>query len=411
MSPNRARDDAVQVGGPICRWSPVTRPTSSTHRICAPRRRLLAPIAVVLLALSVGTAGETIGVQAARPSSDQRYASATKTANRIGKPVKTTTTLPPVTTTSQPAATTTTTQPATTTTTTQLPVVVEPSQAVPFAADSPWNIGVGPGAQFRSATDWMTSNLLSSAWTPWVNAGQYSHPVIEASASDPIVSMTCDYISGLGHWATTQFRMPLDATAAPGTDGHLHVISPDRTEVVEMFQVRGSGSQRTCNYLVRNDLRSSGFGDGGTRAHGGSAIGGLIRSDELDGSPIPHALAVAISAGQLARGFVWPATAEDGDAATSYYGSIPMGTFLAIPASVDVGALGLSPEGRAVALAFQQYGGYVVDRASGVMLYTEPLLEGSAQLDNLRRDMRTLVGQLRIVSNNSPQSVNGGGHL
>ena len=386
---------------------------------------MLAPVGVVLLVIAIGTADDSGWAQAARdPSTDQRYATALKTAKRVGKPTTTTTTTttPPASATTAPPATTlpaatttttTTTQPATTTTTqpattTTQATVIESYDAVPFAADSPWNLGLGAGALFRSTSDPMTTNLRSSTWTPWVNAGQYSHPLIQASWSDPVVSMTCDYISGVGAGATTQFRVPLNATAAPGTDGHLHVINPERTQVVEMFQVRGSGSQRTCNYLVRNDLRSSGFGAGGTRAHGGSAIGGLIRSNELDGTPIRHALAVALSAGQLKQGFVWPATAEDGDAQWSYYGAVPMGSYLAIPLSVDVGALNLTPEGRAVALALQRYGAYVVDRASGVMLYTEPSLEGSSELDNLRRDMRTLVGQLRIVANNSPQSVNGG---
>jgi hypothetical protein len=398
-----------------------------SHR--TPRRRV-ARLIMTITALSgavalppLVSAASTDTGPTTRATLRGDYAEAVRVAvrgqRRVVRPRPTTTTstttVPPTTvppTTVPPTTVPPTTVPPTTAPpTTAPPTTAPPVGGVlrPFNADSPWNIGVGTGATLRGLTDPMTTNIRSTTWTPWVNAGQYSHPVIQAKDSDPVVSMTCRFIAGVGLNATIQFKMPLDATAAPGMDGHLHVVDPSRREVFEMFQVRGSGTSRTCDYLVRNDLASSGFGNGGTRAHGGSAIGGLILGAELRGGQIDHALAIALAAGQLRLGWVWPATTQDGNAASSYYGQVPMGSYVVIPSNVDVGSLGLSAAGRTVATALQRYGGYVVDRASGFMLYAEPSMEGSAELSALRRDMSKIVAQVRVVSNNGPTSVNGGG--
>ena len=86
-----------------------------------------------------------------------------------------------------------------------------------------------------------------------------------------------------------------------------------------------------------------------------------------------------------------------------------MGSFAAIPRSVNVSALGLSREGLILAKALQNYGTYVVDRAGSFTVYTDPVMDGTAALSNPRADMNKVRAQLRIVTNNSPTTVNGGG--
>jgi hypothetical protein len=159
---------------------------------------------------------------------------------------------------------------------------------------------------------------------------------------------------------------------------------------------------------VRTDLYGPGVGQGGVRAYGGSAIGGLIRSWELEEGTIRHALALALDADQLGRGPVWPATAEDGDAARSYTGDVPMGTLAAIPPSIDVAALGLSPAGLAAAHALQDYGAYVVDRSGCTCLYAEPSAPATA-VSQLRKDVARLRSLLRVVTNSGPAAVGGPG--
>jgi hypothetical protein len=273
----------------------------------------------------------------------------------------------------------------------------------PFASTSPWNMPLGSGARFAGDADTTTRNFRDPSFVPWVNAGKYSHPIVMAAASDPVVTL---YERGK---VVEQLHLPAAAVPAAGTDGHLHIVDPGRRWIDETWNTTRSGTTASTSYHVRTDLTGPGVGQGGVRAYGGSAIGGLIRTWELQQGSIRHAIAIALASGQLRTGWAWPATAQDGDAASSYHGAIPMGSLLAIPSSVDVDALGLSGEGRMVAHALQDYGAYVVDRSSGPTLYAEPAIEGSTALSHLREAVRTLRNQLRVVTNNGPESVGGPG--
>jgi hypothetical protein len=145
------------------------------------------------------------------------------------------------------------------------------------------------------------------------------------------------------------------------------------------------------------------------RAYGGSAIGGLIRQWEVTSGTIHHALALAITGSQLKAGWVWPATTQDADGATSYSGLVPMGSFAAIPPTVDLGAQGLTPGGLMVARALQGYGAYVVDRSGAFSLYAEPSAATDPLIGQAGQDLGKIRALLRLVTNNAPTSVNGGG--
>jgi hypothetical protein len=70
--------------------------------------------------------------------------------------------------------------------------------------------------------------------------------------------------------------------------------------------------------------------------------------------------------------------------------------------------MGLSREGLAVARALQRYGAYVVDRSGSFTLYVEHAGEGPA-VDRIRADLDRIRSQLRVVANNGPSNVGGGG--
>ncbi|MFN8037014.1 MAG: hypothetical protein U0V73_13850 [Acidimicrobiia bacterium] len=271
----------------------------------------------------------------------------------------------------------------------------------PFSASSPWNTSIGSGAVFSDDGDARTNDLHQNPGN--VNAGSWSHPVYVASDADPLRQVhTPD--------GTVTLHIPANAAPDAEADGHMHVITPDHHYVDEMYIAQPDGSGGfSAAALVRNDLTGPGVGAGGTRAYGGSAIGGLIRTWELQQGSVHHALAFAASSAQMQAGPVWPATAQDGDGGSSYSGSLPMGTLAAIPGSVDVNSLGLSPTGLAIAHALQDYGAYLVDQSSAFTLYAEGAAEGMPQLEDLRNDLRTVQGQLRAVVNNGPNSVGGGG--
>ena len=146
------------------------------------------------------------------------------------------------------------------------------------------------------------------------------------------------------------------------------------------------------------------------------AIGGLIRKGEL-GSRIPHALAVGVRRTAMnrntpnGRGFVWPASAADRGWETTYgtSGNLHMGSLLAIPASIDVGTLGLSAAAQRVAKAAQDHGVYVVDAAGANMVfYAEPAAAAEVP-SSLGAELDAIVARLRIVTSNAAGATAGGG--
>lgn len=234
-----------------------------------------------------------------------------------------------------------------------------------------------------------------------MNGPTYSHPIYRASADDPVA------IVRQSGRPEERYRIPDGAVPAQGNDRHMHVVDPSGRWANETWKMQGSNPAWTARYHVLVDLHSVGFG-AGTRASGASALGGLIRNWELDAGEIRHAIAIAITSSQLSKGFTWPANRTDANAGSNS-GPVPMGTYAAIPSSVDIASLGLSAEGQAIGRAMQLYGVYVVDRASDAfVVFAEPNVSGPV-VTRLRTALATLRPHLRVVANNGPGTVNGGG--
>src|SRR5262249_50300983 len=132
----------------------------------------------------------------------------------------------------------------------------------------------------------------------------------------------------------------------------------------------------------------------------------------------------------------WPAGTADGYA-VGWYGTIGnnhnfamrMGALLAIPANVNIDAMGLETEpARKLAWTLQNYGAYIVDDTygEGFALAAEDGPDGSFRTqfkadwgfdiavlarDNTpwRRDVRRLQSALYVVDNNAANSIGGGG--
>ena len=302
----------------------------------------------------------------------------------------------------------------------------------PFSATSVWNLPIGRAATFEPANSVRTT-ALRRLGTAWANEGTYSHPIVQARVTDPMAK-----VADTGDARrSASYRVPLAAPIARGTDRHLHVIDPAGISVDETWDAqRLSSAAFRVGRHERVDLRGAGIGpSNGTRAYGGSAIGGLIRAWEVDPSHpsytgrIEHALAIALRSDQLrytggssgydkgygtAKGYVWPATEQDWDSPWSYTGPVPMGAYVAIPGSVDLRSLSLSPQGLMLARAYQDYGAYVTDRAGDpVLAYVEPSTAGKAFTERLlgpswtASDLRKIRAQLRLVSNNGRATPNG----
>jgi hypothetical protein len=138
-------------------------------------------------------------------------------------------------------------------------------------------------------------------------------------------------------------------------------------------------------------------------------IAGLIRRYDIRQGVIRHALGCALDADALKLNWVWPANQQDGDAASTYKGAIPMGSLLFIPQGVAKPASVTDPLGIMIWNAFQQYGCYVFDRAqtTGRRLSLGAEAGTKADCDRLQGtgQLGAIIGQVRRVSNNSTDGI------
>jgi hypothetical protein len=295
----------------------------------------------------------------------------------------------------------------------------------PFATTSPWNMPIGDKAQYGE----IHAPHFDPAAGGGMNCGWWSHPIFIATERDPRVTIYLHprYLN-VAEKAFITMRVPADAQPDPKSDAHLHIIDETHRFVVEMIgAVKDAHGKITATWgACKNDLRDAGVYDTpyhGTRAYGGSAIAGLIRRGELTHG-IPHALAAAIDPkahnrnGPGGKPFVWPASSADGDADTAYgtTGNLYMGTLVAIPPTVDLDKFGFTGPDLAIARALQDYGAYIVDSGGcNFQLFAEPKAKDEAAQIKVEPSgqsyysLRKLVPFLRIVTNNGPQSVGGGG--
>lgn len=272
----------------------------------------------------------------------------------------------------------------------------------PFSTQSPWNRPVTSSIAFVGTNDTRSRQLAGG--NPAMNSSRWSVAVYRATSSDPMAT-----INDPQHGKQYRARVPRSTQPAEGTDRHVVVIQPDGRTAYEFYKFAADGTDRwTSTRVVVTDLHSDGLADG-ARASSTSVLGGLVRAWELDAGKIQHSLAVGIPNSMLKSGPVWPARTEDRDAATAYGGSIPMGTMLAIPRNVDIDSLGLSPEGRAIGRALQDYGAYVLIRSDTVAIFCE-LDCDPARAEAAHNDWRKVLFPLvRIVSNSSANGISGGG--
>lgn len=279
----------------------------------------------------------------------------------------------------------------------------------PFARTSPWNTSIGSLASYAVETS--PGLTLTHGW---INCTSWSHPVWIASATDPVRTVR----RADGSTCAT-LRVPDAARPDPEADGHMHLVDETHRIVVETYQAsRPALDTIVATDCLTNDLEDAGVYDTwhGTRAYGGSAIGGLIRAGELT-SGIHHVIAACTMRAAMnghppgGRPYVWPASSADSGWETTYAtsGNVAMGSLLAIPPDVDVASLPVAPGMRVLAQALQDYGAYVVDACGDDLGFSAEPGAAAEIPGTMWEDLQVVLPLLRVVTNNGPASVGGGG--
>ncbi|KJC53499.1 hypothetical protein UP06_00020, partial [Bradyrhizobium sp. LTSP857] len=284
-----------------------------------------------------------------------------------------------------------------------------------FSADSLWNTPISElNVQY---SDPNSIQNLQFENTSLANTWVQSADLFFSTPTDaPHMKWTFDVLNqatvggGFSSHGTLQLSTPIDLTPTHGSDGWAVFTDPDGIHYWEAWKASYDSASQTwhASYLVEGDLNGTGWGTApgagaGIRASGASLLGGLITTDELNSLSINHAMAIELDPTQLKAGtnqldqFVFPAVSADGSSVSVYKGTIPVGAHFALPSNLDIEHAGLTPEGLAVARAYQQYGGYVVDAAAHTASIAMVEEANTQQLADLHHDAAWIRDHLVMV--------------
>lgn len=254
----------------------------------------------------------------------------------------------------------------------------------PFSPDSPWNQKIPRHAEIDPRSAELVEDLSrSSRWNfLGINIKGYSIPVYFIdSTRTPAVPVKCR--DAVGEGFDKPVPIPPDARPDPESDRHLCIVDKRLGLEWGMWDARRNpDGSWMCGVGAMADLKGTGVRpphgkaprwqlSAGARASGFPLIAGLILVEEVKAGIIEHALALAYPHCR-SRYFIPPASTAQGTTAEARPDrGIPMGGRLQLDPSVDVGRLPLSPSGRAIARALQEYGAYVCDYSGAINLYAD----------------------------------------
>ena len=278
-----------------------------------------------------------------------------------------------------------------------------------FHDSSFWNRPIGPDPEIDPASrpmlDFLTRHDPRGFW---INLHKWTIPIYEVDASTPrrrvhrrfkekesVLPRSAAYLHPghpLGHGRdfardAEAGLIPIPAHARPDPEGDSHIALVDWKNgwIWDMWALRrradgewecysgmkyradGSGVFDPAEFDVHNGESIHPYGP--SRAAGVPALAGTIMHEELRAGRIAHKLGFATQAAAYQRFVHPPACWTDGGWAEG----LPEGATIQLDPSLDLDALDLSPSGKVVARALQEYGAVCVDVCGGHALYGQGL--------------------------------------
>ncbi len=351
--------------------------------------------------------------------------------------------------TTSPTGSTTATSTSAQTTTLRGPTTYRSPVDQPFASDSVWNLPVGSGAEWESVTDPATAQLVGTKGSLlaagygkrfWVGTASDPTLVVKDTDQDPAYAVPEQTLhvpfSTLPGDAQIRWPTFFDFTV-PGKP-YMYSYYGDTAGATPpgcpLTWTGGAITGMTCQLAAVVNV----CGDGIATVHGASRYDfaiGTIRHADLVQKAIRHTLRYAVSL-DVARSLeidangtnpsawehaVWPNDNEDYWGPVpghegSYRGNVPFGSTIGIPSSVDLVTEGLSEGGMILAKALQEHGAIMRDTTGSftgdpnmLAFYGEPDDDADPLVQQMRADMGVILPLVRVMKNQGPTSVNGGG--
>ena len=236
-----------------------------------------------------------------------------------------------------------------------------------FSPTSPWNhtaVPTAAGNPYASQFTDRPGTPLRLSGTP--DNPTYAAPVFFAQKGDPTAPVTVtqrDWLpDGSTGWDRRKVPVPIGVAPAPGSDGHLTVVSADRRTAWEFLGCTQANSMGyVTKVIVQWNLTGPGYSteDRETSARGSGAplISTSLRAEEaLVG--FQHALGLTVP--RVSSSYLWPATHSDGHEghnAIKYGQRFVLRHDYPVSANASVGVINLI-------YALKVYGAYLVDQGA-----------------------------------------------
>jgi len=232
----------------------------------------------------------------------------------------------------------------------------------------------------------MVADLTRQVKSPYginaaFNVWHYNSPIVKVSSTQKRITVKFDDCQNKGYTpknlfdGTKQFvNVPIPDSAIPanGSDSAMTIWSPDTDQLWDFWHAKhlSDGWHACWGGRIDHLWTSQGYFTGGFGASAsGLATGGVIRIDEARRGRIDHAVSIGIRDYASWKNISWPAQRSDGSSSST--SKIMMGSRFRLPKSVDVSKLGLTPLGRMIAVAAQDYGLIVTEKSAAVAIGTE----------------------------------------
>jgi hypothetical protein len=197
----------------------------------------------------------------------------------------------------------------------------------------------------------------------YANLYESGLPIYSADRSTPRHAVECTMPWGDCELERESVPIPDGAVPARNVDGHMAVIDWSTRKAYEFWQAQKVDGTWKTSWGGVVDIDGEGR-PGAAVGAGVSLLAGIVRTFEIAGGRIEHALTFTTDA--CPHVYRYPATKSDGTASPD--DCIPEGARIQLDPSIDVDAIpGITPGERAVARALQVYGGYAVDNGGAVM--------------------------------------------
>jgi len=318
--------------------------------------------------------------------------------------------------------------------TTSTPIIAGTRDATlwPWASESAINRPIGTGAILVD-----DANIRAIGWSFNGPINRWTTAVALFDAANPLVHITqfsqCDQGAAFD---ALDLKIAIGVTGSdPQTckrDGFLCVLSNDGYSYGfhRFFRTDNTSATGAYHALYSHDHiitgngypAAAGYQGKGHWISGFNLAGGIIRKWEVAAiaagtfprfrhtlmCAVPQTLAAAADGSGQPSTYRWPASFSDGGYG-SYGGTIKLGSLLAIPPAFDIEAQSWNAASKILAHALQDYGCYVTATGGGnPVLYVEG---GSvaAPITQMSADINAIRDQLRLVSNNGPTAIGGGG--